>query len=347
MKRRMPFYTTVLAVAGLAGCASVPRASLDAYQDSFAIVSSQAQDLYLRSEIIAEDLANRPETTGTVSEKLKQLEARQSALRTRLEALDLINHYNTLLSQLAAGTTAEGLKGQVTGLQQDLSSFDVSGITNLVQKAVPYVGIVTQGVTVVEDAIKKAKFRDAIKAAQQPLLGIIDILIADADDLVDITVEELKREQDPYREQISAHSRRFNGRIMGLKLTPETTTTAELQALLFKINEARQSTGRADFKPLSPQAGSNAVEPAPVDIDALTALAGQITISVLAYNKVEQQIKAQHALIAGYKKALVTTKKTFVALAGDVQATQILATSDFIDRAVELKRAALQVQEAK
>mgnify|MGYP001615260559 CR=1 FL=1 len=55
----------------------------------------------------------------------------------------------------------------------------------------------------------------------------------------------------------------------------------------------------------------------------------------------------QYALIAGYRNALLATKKAFVALAGDVQATQISATSDFIKQAVELKRAALQLQEAR
>lgn len=346
MKRRVSVYFAVL-VAGLAGCAGVPRASFDSYLNSFAAVRSQAQDLYLRSEIIAEDIADRPETTGTVSEKLKQLEARRGALKSRLEALSLIDRYNSVLSRLAAGTSAEDIQAQVTGLQQDLSSFDVSGITNLVQKAVPYVGALTQGIAFVEDAVKKAKFRDAVKAAQKPLAGIVDILVADADDLVDITVQELKHEQDPYREQIDAYSRRFNIRLRGLKMTPDAAATAELQALLAKINDARQSMGTAGFKPLAPQAAPNAAEPMPVDVDALTALVGQVTTSVIAYNKLEDQIKAQHALIAGYRRTLLATKKAFVALAGDVEATRISATSDFIKQAVELKRAALQLQEAK
>lgn len=341
MKRRVPFYFAVL-IAGLAGCAGVPRASFDSYLNSFAAVRGQAQDLYLRSGIIAEDIANRPEAEGTVAERLKQLEARRAALKTRLDALNLIDRYNGILAHLAAGTSPDDLKAQVTGLQQDLSSFDVSGITKFVEKAVPYANMLAQGVALVEDAVKKAKFRDAVNTAQKPLAGIIDVLIVDADDLEDVTAQEFKRQQDPYREQIDSYSRRFNSRLKTLKFSTE---TSELQTLLSKVNDARQSMGRADVKPLAPQPG--ATDPAPVDVDALTALTGQITSSVLAYNKVDAQVKAQHAMIVGYKDALAATKKAFVALAGDVEATQIGATSDFIKQALELKKAALQMQEAK
>ena len=347
MKRQTSIHLAVLAAVGLAGCAGVPRVTFDSYTNNFVAVRSQAQDLYLRSGIIAEDIANRPETEGSVSEKLKKLEARRMALRARLDALSLIDRYNGILTHLAAGTSVDDLKAQVTGLQQDLSSFDVSGITNLIQKAVPYANILTVGVALVEDAVKKAKFRDAVNSAQKPLGGIIDILLADADDLEDITAHELERQQNPYREQIDAYSRRFNSRLKGLKMTPEASATTDLQALLTKINNALQTMGRADIKPLAPQASANAAEPTAVEIDALTALVGQATTSVIAYNKIEDQIKAQHALIAGYRNALGATKKAFVALGSDIEATQISATSDFIKQALELKKAALQLQEAK
>lgn len=341
MKRRVSFYLAVL-VVGLAGCAGIPRASFDSYLNSFAAVRGQAQDLYLRSGLIAEDIANRPETEGTVAERLKQLEGSRSALKTRLDALNLIDRYNGILSRLAAGTSPDDLRAQVTGLQQDLSSFDISGITKIVQKAVPYANALAQGVAFIEDAVKKSKFRDAVNGAQKPLASIIDVLIVDADDLEDVTAQEFKRQQDSYREQIDSYSRRFNSRLKTLKFNAE---NSELQALLAKVNDARQSMGRADVKPLAPQPG--VTDPAPVDVDALTALAGQITSSVLAYNKVDAQVKAQHAMIASYKDALASTKKAFVALAGDVEATQIAATSDFIKQALELKKAALQLQEAK
>lgn len=327
-----------------AGCAGAPRASFDSYLNSFSAVRGQAQDLYLRSGIIAEDIANRPETEGTVADRLKKLEVRRTLLKTRLGALSLINRYNGILSHLVAGTSPDDLRAQITGLQQDLSSFNVSGITKVAGKALPYAEVLAQGVALVEDAIKKAKFRDAVNAAQKPLAGIIDVLIVDADDLEDVTVQELQRQQNPYREQIDSFSRRFNSRLKSLKFNAE---SSELQALLAKVNDARQSMERTDVKPLAPQPGANAVDPAAVDVDALTALTGQITNSVLAYNKIEAQIKAQHALIVGYKDALETTKKAFVALAGDVEATQIAATSDFIKQALELKKASLQLQEAK
>lgn len=325
----------------LSGCASVHQGTLNSYTSSFSSVYAQAQDLYLRSEIVAEDIADRPETEGSVTSKLKDLEARKAALRARLGALDIIGRYNTVVSNLADGESPESLKGQMTQLQHGLTSFDVTPITKLVQSAVPFLGVLSQGVTLVEDAIKKNKLREAINQAHKPVSAILDILTEDAASLEDILIPELKRQQDPYRSQVDSLSRRVNARIKELK------ANAEIDVLLEKANTARRSMNRDGDKPIQHRPSATATDPTQSDLDTLVMLIGQLETSALEFNKFETQIRAQYALLNAYKNSLSATKRAFLALANDIEASRIVATHDFIKQTLELRKAVLQLQEAK
>lgn len=328
-------------ILALSGCASVHQGTLNAYTSNFSSVYSQAQDLYLRSEIVAENIADRPETEGTVTNKVKDLEARKAALRARLAALDIINKYNGILSSLAIGESPANLKGQITQLQQGLTSFDVAPIAKLVQSAAPFLGVLSQGVALVEDAVMKNKLRVAITQAQRPISAILNILAEDADSLEDILGPELKRQQDPYRAQVDSLSRRFNARIKELKASSET------DALLEKTNTARLSMNRNNDKPIQHRPSANAMDPTQSDLDSLTLLAVQVEMSAIEFKKLDAQIDAQHALLNTYKNTLAATKSAFIALESAVDASRIVATHDFIKQTLELKKAALQLREAK
>lgn len=340
-RRDSLFWILVPCVLGITGCASVHQETLSSYTGNFSSVYSQAQDLYLRSEIVAENIADRPETEGTVTNRMKDLEARKAALRARLAALDIINRYNGVLSSLAAGESAENLKGQVTQLQQGLTSLDVSPITKLVQNATPFLGVLSQGVALVEDALMKKKLKAAINQAGKPISAILDILTADADNLEDILVSELKRQQDPYRAQVDSLSRRFNTRIKELKDTPEIDT------LLEKANAARRSMNRDNDKPIQHRPSTTATDPTQSDLDTLTLLVAQVETSVIEFNKLKTQIQAQYTFLNTYKDTLSSTKRAFITLESNVEASRIVATHDFIKQALELKKAALKLQEAK
>ncbi|KAF0125867.1 MAG: hypothetical protein FD189_1288 [Elusimicrobia bacterium] len=116
------FFGLLWVLGGLAGCASAPTAEFPAYQRSFAFVKTGAEDLYLRADNVAENIADRPEKEGSVAERLKELEARRAALSARLAAIEMIESYNRLLSGLASGTSADDLKTDISELQHGLSS---------------------------------------------------------------------------------------------------------------------------------------------------------------------------------------------------------------------------------
>jgi hypothetical protein len=324
----------------LSGCVSVP-ASFNTYRENFASVKSNALDLYLRSSNIADDIANRPDQESSITDRIKVLETRKTALNLRLEAIALIDRYNSVLIKLGEGSSADALKTEISGLQQGLSSFNLASVSKMLEKGGPYLNVVAQGVSLIEDAVKKRKFKNAVDAAQKPMIGILDILSADADDLEDVLVQELKLQQDPYRVQVDSLGGRFYTRMKTFK------PTSDMESLLSRLNTARQGMGRNNYKPLTYQPAEVAVEPKPADVDALTALVGQVEISAVAYSKIQMQINAQREVIQDYKNALDATKKCFVAIAGDVEATRVVATADFVRQATEMRKAVLRLQEAR
>lgn len=335
------FFGALVVLFGLAGCASVPTAEFSAYQQSFSSVKTGAEDLYLRAGIVAENIANRPEKDASITERLKELEARRAALSARLAAIEMIEDYNRILSSLAAGTYADDLKSDITGLQQNLSSFNVTQITSILKKATPFAGVISQGIAFVEDAVKKKKFQDAILEAQRPLTGILDVLIEDSNDLQDIFIPELKREQDPYRKQVDSCGSRFQRRIRELKLTDD------LEGLLARHNQIRLQLRREGVKQITHQSTVTAADPTPADIEALTLMVDQAEINVINYNQVEEKIVAQSSVLEEYRNTLQATKKAFMALPTAIESTRFTATTAFIQQARDLRKAVLRLQEAK
>lgn len=328
-------------VSLLAGCASIPTAQFSAYQKSFDFVKIGAEDLYLHAGNIAENIADRPEKEGSITDKLKELETRRAALSARLSAIGLIDSYNHILSHLADGTSADELKTDITGLQQYLTSFNVTQVTKILQKATPFTGVISQGIALVETAIKNKKFQDAITEAQGPLNGILNILIEDSNDLQDIFIQELRREQDPYRKQVDSCGSRFQRRVRELKLTDG------LEALLERHNQIRLQMKRGGVRQITYQSTTTVTDPTPADMETLTLLVDQAELNVINYNQVEEKILAQSAVFVEYRNALEATKKTFMALPTDMASTQFTATVEFIQQSRELRKAILRLQEAK
>lgn len=325
----------------LTGCVTPPRASFDSYLQSFASVRTNADELYLRSKLAAADIADRPEAEGTVSERVTKLKARQEALDMGLAAVALIDRYNRVLTALAEGRSPESVQSDISGLAQDLRGLNVQKISQVVAKAAPYMDAVVGGISLIEDALKKRKFAEAVTAAQRPMAGILDILQADAENMEVILVEDIESEQDPYRNQIGSYASRFTRRIRELK------STAEVEALRTRIEDARKAMKGTEHKPMTGQAPEGAPPPTAADLDAMAMLASQTEVAVIGFNKVAARVEAQRAVILGYKNSLASTKRAFITLKDDMEVGRLNATADFIFRAQELKMATLKLREAR
>lgn len=328
-------------VLALTGCVTPPKASFDSYLQSFASVRTNADELYLRSKLAAQDEADRPETEGTVSERMATLKARHEALDMGLAAVALIDRYNRVLTALAAGRSPESVQSDLSGLTQDLRGLNVQKITQVVAKAAPYMDVVVGGISLIEDALKKRKFAEAVTAAQRPMTGILEILAADADSMQGILLQDIESEQDPYRSQIGSYTSRFNSRLKEVKATPD------VEGLRTRIEDARKAMKGVEHKPMKGQAPENGAAPTAADLDSMTMLVIQVEATVIEFNKVAARAAAQRAVITEYKNALTATSRAFTTLRDDMEAGRLNATADFIARAQDLKMATLRLREAR
>lgn len=331
----------LLASLSLAGCAGVPRAELGAYQNSFDGVTTAAEDLYLRAGLLAEKKADSKDSSASMAERRRELDARKSALAARLAALDLVERYNRMLTALASGTKPEDLKNQANALGDELSAFNLTEVNSLLARASPMLGVLAQGTALVEDAVKKKKFRQAVIEAQKPLLGILDVLIEDSKDLEELFVSELKLSQDVYRKQSDSAGSRFHRRIKGLKQADS------VMGAMARHNGIRQQWTRDNVQLISYKEPAAAAEPTAGDLEELASISDQAETSILEYNKLEERVLAQRAVFDQYRKALHSTKKAFAALPSAVEGTRAVATRNFVQQARELRKATLMLQEAR
>ena len=333
--KRIFFLTTLLSF--LPGCA-IPKATFRNYTENFTMVKTTAQQLYLHAGAIAENIADRPATEGTTTEKFKKLASRKAALESRLEALDLIDQYNRALTALASGTNPKQLQDDLTTLGNNLASFKATTILNLASKTSPYLAIVAQGITAIDNAIKRKNFTKIADEAQPPLIAILDILIEDVNSLQELFLQEIKQEQDPHREQLDSEASRFYKALKHLKLTDE------LNTLLNRHNEIRKKMMREEVKLITYKPDAEVSDPTLGDIEALNILTDQTELNVIAYNKIEQRLMAQTAMIDEYKKTLQATKKAFITLNSETKTNRYAGTGEFIRQALELRKATLKIQ---
>jgi len=73
-------------------------------------------------------------------------------------------------------------------------------------------------------------------------------------------------------------------------------------------------------------------------------LTDQTELNVIAYNKIEQRLMAQTAMIDEYKKTLQATKKAFITLNSETKTNRYAGTGEFIRQALELRKATLKIQ---
>lgn len=330
------------AILALTGCVTPPKASFDSYLQSFASVRTNADELYLRSKLAAQDIANDPTSEDSVSDRVKKLEERKAALDTGLAAIALIDRYNRVLTALAAGRSPESVQSDLSGLAQDLQGLNIQKISNVVAKAAPYMDVVVGGISLIEDALKKRKFAEAVNVAQKPMAGILDILVLDADHIEGLLVQGIQDEQDPYKDQLGSYASRFRQRITELKSTPD------VGGLRARVEAARKSINKPDeFPPIEGQPKEGAPAPTSGDLDSLTMLASQTELAAIAYNRIEARVHAQSAVISEYKGALAATKRSFATLKADMESGRFGATTDFILKAQDLKMATLKLREAR
>jgi hypothetical protein len=321
----------------LISCSSIPKQELGAYSENFTLAKTTTQDIILLVKIIAE--SETP--VGHESEVL--LEEKINSLNARIEALELISIYNDILVSLASGTDPSAVYGSFTRLSTGLTSFGSSKINSLVESVLPYGELFSQAVSLIDNAIKAEKFKEAVDAAHKPILGIIDILIDDADDLFEIQYQTVSRNLDIERDKI------IEARFDFQELVNSFKASEDVEQLLFEFNGVMQLMNTSSNELPEPVVSSSEgnTEVTTTDLNIMKLSIDELFTSVQNYNSTVDQLKAMDEVKEQYKIILQTTSESFENLHLAIQQDQYLLPIDITIEVLNLRKAYLKLQEAK
>jgi hypothetical protein len=335
------------AVIMLHRCATIPHKEFETYRSNFASAKSAAQDVILTAKIAAEMVAKSSDNPDGPNVRQEKLTDRITALDARLQALELISEYNEVLVDLASGTDPDAVVGNLTTLSNGLNSFGVLGLTKLVEEASPLFGVVSQTVAVIDDLIKKKKFKEAANAAQVPIIAIIEILKEDANSIHEIQAELMFLKQDEEYNAIVSLKKRFNN------LANAYLPSDDLDKLIGSFNtvitelKADEAIITALNITHTPATGGEVVHATTADLETMKNLVDQIEVRISAYNNYEDQVLAHQTLINEYKNVLTATANSFISLNTAVLSNQRAATMAFLSNALALRKAIIEYQEVK
>jgi hypothetical protein len=323
----------------LAACASVPKDSFDAYRNSFSEARSASEDVILRGKIAAKALADDPANSDSPTERLAKLKERDEAADQRLLALETIDRYKLVLIQLAEGKSPKEVRSNLEKLGNSLTRFESSRVTAAVGRAVPYAGVAAEIVALVDDSMNRQKFLELVKKGGEPVRQIIDILVADTGDLEQIISQQIIVPRDSCDNRLSGLGFRFQRVSDGLQATQEVSDLVkEINVARAKIVHRKQPLPTVIHK-----AGSTS--PSQSDLAVLRLVVDSTEAEVAAANAITAKEKAHRALMTEYKKLLAQTKSSIIQLEQAIELNRPAATTDFVNRALALREAAIKFRE--
>jgi len=334
---------TALAVtlAILAGCVSVPTNEFNSYVNGFNLAKTSSQDFLLNAKLAAESIANAPANPASPTERVNKLGERRAALDARLDALELISEYNSILVSLASGADPKSVQNQIEGLRDGLSSFGFSKLAALGAKASPYTAVIAEAVSFIDDLIKKQKFKKTVQAGQKPILEILKILGEDADSVQEIQAQLVLLKRDGEETKL----RKLQLRIKGL--AGQYQSSPELDRSVSRYNEALSKLADsplADNKLSNPNGAAVASQ---ADLALVQTLVDEAAKQIETFNQYGESIQANQKVTDEYKKLLLATASAFQNLNGAIKSNQRAAIVGFIQQSLQLRQSILQLQQTK
>jgi hypothetical protein len=332
----------LIVVGFLAACPSIPTREFDDYLAQFQTAKTAAEDVILKAKVRAEAIADEPSNPDDAAVRAAKLNDRKAAMDARLDALNVVDSYNRVLTSLASGSSPKDIATNLESFSDDLSKFNVASIGDLVGAASPYLGVISQAVSLIDGYILAEQFGEVAAAGEKPVLGILQILVEDADDLVVIETEWIAlKEKDPNRRQVNATVKQIRRLADTLKKDDNVTrvfTTVNGHLTRYRIKSTK--------RPNTPDKdGQNDIKAA--DLELLKVLATKVGESVDGYNAGLDRIDAYVAMITEYKNVLATTSKSLVSLNRTIVTGRRTATIDLATDVFRLRESYLALEETK
>jgi len=336
--------TITLLTAFIAACTTIPTQELTTYQNNFSIAKTSVQEMILAAKIAAENVAQHPDNPDGLHVRQKKLGERNTALDARLAAVELIDEYNAALVSLASGVDPAAIEGNLNNIVEGLGAFDAAAFTDIVESVTPLVGAISQAISVIDDLVKQEKFKEAVSAAQEPVIGIITILIDDAGSIHEIEAQLIGFRQEEEYLQLTALRKRLLKSINTYKATDELTKLVKRSNELIKTLKSQDQSLIQDLQ-VKPTPGQRS--PGLADIETVHTLVDQIGERIKNFNAFNDQILAHETLTEEYRNVLRATSSAFIKLNTAVRTNQRTGTVKFMESMLNLRKAALEYQEAK
>lgn len=321
----------------LTACSGVPKQEFSNYITNFNSAKSTTRDIILGVWVTEESKYD-----GSHGQQAK-LEQKLKALDARLAALELIGKYNNILVGLASGTHPAAVQSNLMNLSDGLSSFGSTSLSSFVMSAAPYAELIASAVSLIDNAIKANEFRNAVQAAHKPILGIIEILQQDADDLFEIQIQNIGEFLDPERDQIINLRFDYKGFVNTLDASKDVSSEIDsYNKILVMMNVKPDKIPDLIIHLPDSSHTANAS-----DLSILKLLSNQTIEHINKYNNIIEQINAIYAVKVEYKNVLKSTAQAFNNLNFAVQHKQYVLQTDFAVDVLDLRKAYLKLQEAK
>ncbi len=311
----------------------------ETYRSNFNTARTASEEILITMKVRANQVAEHPDNPDGPNVRRQKLEERIAALDARLRAWELIAQYNDVLVSLASGTDPAAIENDLTSLANNLSTFGISSLTKLVEGASPVFGVISEAAAMIDDFIKKEKFKEAVTAAQKPILGIIDILREDSDDIIVIEEQLIMLKQDNEYMELARFVRRLRSMVNAY------AQSEELDKLISQYNESIEQLKEDDrdiinelkisHRPFDNLADANAI-----DFETMKILVDQIDERISSYNALSDQVEALNALMKEYNELITATQNSFISF-------NTAARNAFLSDVLNLRKALIKYRETK
>lgn len=341
-------------IALLAGCFGVPTKQLEGYKKNFATVKLTATDLYLQTDIYADDLANNPRNPDPVATRLQKLDSRKKDKDARLHALNIIDNYNEVLSALATGTDPSAVAGNIESISTNLKAFKIDELASVLVDITPYTAVISQAIGLIDDAIKAKEFKQAVYAAEQPIIAILKILKQDADTIhADIVTPRLLEDWSrKHVSPISAMRHEFHAVAKAHNDAKPASLSGQVAIknvaqLYDAMNNERTSLvawpNTLNLKPIK-RGALGASTPSEATLIALDGLVRSTHDHVVAANKIRTQLDDHANYIKTYKDAIDAVSMSFSEMKAAIESERLANIVNFSSKVLELRKAYLKIR---
>ncbi len=188
--------SALLAAFVVAGCTTISQRDFHNYQRAFDEARAQSEHVLadyaaarqLKSNLVAQvnlsanpapnarPLASRLGLTAFDATRA----ARPDDIEVRLQAWDVIANYNAALAAVASGAKSSEVESAVNGFLGSLQNFPAKEVANMAGDVVPYIGVVTELISLVQKEVEARRFRQAVLKAELPMGEFVGLLRKDA-----------------------------------------------------------------------------------------------------------------------------------------------------------------------